>query len=599
MILKNNFIMKTLNMLLMLLLAVGSIDLAQSQTTIPWRSTGTKTKPTTTQQAAPQPMQVTPKTGSGIVIGGAVAVNPFTNTSNLTPMADGTNLTVTLLANPGNLPKTLGGNIVEEPVAYAPSISSTPGWTCQSVTKVFSATSDNFLTSEYSATSTSIFPGAIYTATDFLKGNRKAFEYSRNPVEIGVDNVLNTVGSTYRVVDQPTQNQINSAISSIAQTMTGSGEDIKYRIYISESEAEMALNLAADGKFGGFSMSAAYGNRSRERVRVMTIDATKTYFTTSVNLPANGYFSDKSIEQNNANMVAIKNVVWGCRVLANVYITVTNNQDEANFMAQYSGVGTDARGVFNYLKSHSNFESKIDAMVIGGPTGTTTFTASKLEEDISNLMARANYRTARPIAYTLTDMYGNVLGIQSATDRITVPECVPDNAVYTLKNARIEVITGMNDPKNDGSSALFELYNASKQLVASDRSVNNIEFPTGSTHNSNLNIGSTDPNIVGINKFTAGEAHIFFTPINIALGWDEWQIRSIVLNLQFVDQFGAPYPGGNIRLTYDNVNIYLKKDRQRLVIPFSFDGALFNTGGPFQPTGTSNFMNGIQNSLKN
>lgn len=589
--------MKTLNMLLMLLLAVGSIDLAQSQTTIPWRSTGTKTKPTTTQPAAPQPMQVTPKPSTGMVIG--ETVNIFSNPSNTIPMSDGTSITLTLKANQGNLPTNLGGVISEKEVGRYAASSSDPSWNCEYVTKTYTATSDNFLSSEYSATSTSIFPGAIYTANDFLSGNRKAIEFGRNPIEIGVDNVLNTVGPTYRVVNQPTTNEINTAIANIATTMTGSGEDIKYRVYVSESDAEMALNAAVSGRLGDFSVSAAYGNRSREHVRILTIDATKTYFTTSVNLPANGYFSDKNIEKNNANLVAIKNVVYGCRVLANVIINVSNRQDEADFLAKYSGIATEAQGAFNYFTTHSNFESTVNVMVVGGPGGTSIFNAATLQRDIENLMARANYRNARPIAFTLTDINGNILGIQSATDQITVPVCTPTGAVYTLKNAMIEVITGSNDPKNDGSSVSFGLYNAAKQLVAEDKSVNNIEFPVNSTKDFNLIVNSTDPNIVGRKAFATGEAHIFFTPVNIAFGWDEWHIRGIKVYLQFVDEKSAPHPNGEVRLHYDNLNIYLKKDRQRLVIPFSFDGATFNTGGPFQPTGTSNFMNGIQNSLKN
>ncbi|MBK7649904.1 MAG: hypothetical protein IPJ20_02940 [Flammeovirgaceae bacterium] len=93
----------------------------------------------------------------------------------------------------------------------------------------------------------------------------------------------------------------------------------------------MALNVAAGGSFAGFSVSAAYKKHSNEHIRILTIDATKTYLIASVNLPANGYFADKSFEQNNANLVVIKNVVYGCRVLANVIITVTNDQESVDF----------------------------------------------------------------------------------------------------------------------------------------------------------------------------------------------------------------------------------------------------------------------------
>jgi len=88
--------MKKLNLTIALLILCGWATMAQSPTRIPY---GTKTRLTTIQPATPQPMQVTPKTGTGMVIAGTA--NTFTNLSNTIPMADGTNLTVTLKATPG------------------------------------------------------------------------------------------------------------------------------------------------------------------------------------------------------------------------------------------------------------------------------------------------------------------------------------------------------------------------------------------------------------------------------------------------------------------------------------------------------------------
>ena len=585
--------MKTITLFLMLLLASWSLTMAQSPSGIPWKNTSTKTLPTTTQpKAAPQPMQVTPKTGTVETITLPKAE------SNTVTMGDGTRLTITLLPGQTNLPSNLGGSVNEMEITRTPMNSNDPSWNCQSVTKSFSATSNNFLNNDYSGISATIFPGAIYNAKDFLTGNRKSFEYSRNPVEIGVDNVLNTVGPTYRTLNQPTQNQINTAIASIAQTMNGSGEDIKFRVYISESDAEMALNAAAGGSYAGFSLAAAYKNNSRDRVSILTIDATKTYFTTTVNMPANGYFSDPSIAQNNGNMVVIKNVVFGCRVLANVVIKNSNRQDEINFNASYKGVSVNADLAFNYFKSHQNFESTVNGIVIGGPSGTSIFNAATLREEIQALMARADYRSARPISYTLTDLNGNILGIQSATDQITVPVCTPKNSVYTLKNARIEVSTGSNDPKNDGSKAYFRLYNSQGITTASSTGDNNIEFPVNSTKPLPLIPGARDDRFVKapvvdlskaliLDSFTSGYLDISFSPVQIFAGWDEWQIRGVDVYLQFVDQSGMPFPGNNynneIKLTYSNMNVFLKKDRSTLRLPFTANGTQFIAGGAFQP----------------
>jgi len=578
---------------------------------IPFGGKGTYTKaaPTVTQPATTTMTRKTTPVASGTEIGGVV--NVFSSLSNTIPMADGTRLTITLLSGQTNLPTNLGGAVTEKEIIRTPMNSNDPSWKCQSVTKSFSATSNNFLDNDYSAISSTIFPGAIYSARDFLTGNRKPFEYGRNPIEIGVDNVLNTVGLTYRTVNQPTQNEISTAIGNIANTMNGSGEDIKYRVYISESDAEMALNAAAGGNFAGFSLDAAYKNNSRERVRVLTIDATKTYFTTTVNLPANGYFADKSIEQNNGNMFIIKNVIYGCRVLANVIIKNSSSQDEVNLMASYKGVGTDANLAFNYFKSHQNFESAVQALVIGGPAGTSIFNAATLREDIEALVRRANYRTARPISYTLTDLSGNILGIQSATDEITVPECVPNLSDYRLSKVTVDIKTG-TDPKDQGSLAEFDLYtNTPDKKTAYNTytsSAINIEFPTttGFTgYSIDLSPVSSDPYGKNIaDQVNGSYLDIFFTPKQIFAGWDEWNIKGITINMIFKDQFGTELP---VKIEQANQNIWMRKNEQRLRIPFTIlDPKNVNVGSPFMPTnqqpgqGTiGNIMEQIKNNTKN
>jgi hypothetical protein len=61
---------------------------------------------------------------------------------------------------------------------------------------------------------------------------------------------------------------------------------------------------------------------------------------------------------------------------------------------------------------------------------------------------------------------------------------------------------------------------------------------------------------------------------------DSWGL----IYLQFADQNGVPYPGiSEFPIRFDNLNVYLKKDRQRLRLPFSFNGSSFVAGGAYQP----------------
>ncbi|MBK7649905.1 MAG: hypothetical protein IPJ20_02945 [Flammeovirgaceae bacterium] len=206
--------MKTLNLFLILLLMCGGIAMAQ---VIPY---GPKTKSTTTNKAYPQPMQVTPKAETSLESNGMA--QGFSNTSNTVSITGNSNLTVTLTANAQNLPNNLGGQFTETELGRISSNGGDPNWKCDNVAMHYSATSDNFLNSQYSAISSPIFPGAIYKAIDFLTGNRNEITVNRNPIQIGVDNIWHTTGATYRNVAEPSQTMVNNAMSSIASSTTGS-----------------------------------------------------------------------------------------------------------------------------------------------------------------------------------------------------------------------------------------------------------------------------------------------------------------------------------------------------------------------------------------
>jgi len=116
----------------------------------------------------------------------------------------------------------------------------------------------------------------------------------------------------------------------------------------------------------------------------------------------------------------------------------------------------------------------------------------------------------------------------------------------------------------------------------------------------NLDAISPDPTVSGLKAFSTGSLEIFFTPVQIAFGWDEWQIKGAKVYLEFFNEKGEPHPDNpQFQIWYDNLNIYFKKDRQRLILPFTYNGGIFIAGGPYQPTGTSNLMDAIQKSLKN
>jgi hypothetical protein len=598
MIIKNS-VMKKLNILLMLLLAVGSINLVQGQSTIPWRNTGTKTKPTTTQPAAPQPMQVTPKANTGMVIGGVA--NTFSNPSYTYTMPDNTRVTTKLVVNPQNANSNFGGSVRENIINSTPSTSNA-SMNCVTVTKTITAESASFMNSNYSSQSPYIYPGAIYRFTDFFGGTYAMLENGRNPIEVSTDNLANSTGPVFRQVAVPTANNIRTEIANILRPFenSGGGRNIQYRVYSTTNDAELTVKANAGGGFAGFKASGSFSTSNKNEYYYLTIDAIMPMFTLMTSLPANGYFSDKSIESNNKDLIVIQNVVYGCRVLANVEIKKSSNQDDVNFKASFESGSINANAAFDYLKKSNSVTTTVNGFVVGGPEGTTMFNKDRLFEDIQDLLGRATYKAARPIAFTLTDVSGRTLGIQTATDQYTEIVCTPKSSLYKLVSARVEVNTGSNDPKNDGSKAYFKLFNSLGITVASSTGNNNIEFPVNSFKSFDLVVAPTDErygsmpgadalrkaqpanlnDAANLESFKSGYLDITFDAVQIGLGWDEWQITRGVVYLQFQDQNGAGMPP--VVLNYNNLNVYLKKDRGTLRLPFNANGGIFSAGGAFQ-----------------
>lgn len=564
-----------------------------SATLLSPRTQGNYTKASqtgTTQPSAMQPKQISPSS-SGMIITGTIQL----------PMQyrfDG---------------KELGGVTVNtrlEPAQGSsgrlfPSVSvknlsqktdnSDPGSDCSITQKTISATSDNFLNTNYGARTANIYPGAIYAFNDFMSGNYRPIEQGRNPIVLSSTNVSNTSGTVYRNVDDPRSYNILQAISDIVRpysTQVGSG-NIEYQVFESSNNAQLMISVTAGGGYAGFTASGSYKNQDNANYSYMTIDAIKPMYTIQTNIPSNGYFSNPSAVSGSDPLVVIRSVVYGCRVLANVEMRNGNTQEDVNFKAALDAGGVNANAAFNYLRNTNNATKQVNCLVVGGPTTTTVYSDPKtLNEGISNIFAQTTLNMAQPIAYVLSDINGNILRVVSTTDAFTDRDCRPKNSVYRLSSVSVDVTTGINDEKNNGSKVDVELYNSFGALIAEIPNQVNVVFPTNSRQSFNLPLKTNDLAQTGLSAFAkGGYVDIFFDPVQIALGWDEWQISKVQIMLEFRDQNGLLAGGYPITLDYPITNIYLKKNEQRLRVPFTMqltDPSNINTfklipGSMFKP----------------
>ncbi len=515
-----------------------------------------------------------------VVLTNTVPAGNFSNPSNTIVLPDGYRVTTTIRQNPQNLPQNFGGVVRESVASSAQSTDASS--TCTSETKTINANSSTFMNVNYNQQAIQIFPGAIYTFGDFFNGNFRSFENGRNPISISSDNLSNTSGAVFKDIQNPTANNIRAGIASIIQpfSTTSGSAGIQYRIFTTSNDADLSVKLSAGGGYAGFKASAGYtGDQSSKRY-YLTIDAIKPMYTLMSSVPANGYFSDKSIEANNKNLMVIKSVTYGTRILANVEITINKRSDDINFKASFGadsgkGVSANFNAMFNYVKSTSSATSNVNVYVVGGPINITTFDKDKLQEQIMELLTRCNYQTAQPIAYSFADMNGNILGVETATDRFTTRSCVPKEATYKLTGATVQIQTG-KDNKEQGSNASVYLFNSDNVIVFENTS-NNTEFTN--KNEVGLSPKGLADSYISKDAFTknGGYIDIFFDPKQIFLGFDEWNINGVTVTLLFSDPTGV---GGQEphMIDFSNAKATLIKNQQRLRLSFDKN---------FSPTGSS------------
>src|SRR5688572_22848028 len=184
-----------------LLLLVSITTLAQFQQVQKKQTTTPKTQPTVVNN----PVLV------------AKVLHPsgnFTDPSNTFTLPDGRKVTMTLRQKPQNLPGNFGG-VVNETVA-ASDRKDMGDKICNTEVKSINAQSSTFMNVNYNQQAIHIFPGAIYTYTNFFSGNFRALKQGRNLLKIPTDNLPNSTGATFWKVQTPTSENIKAKMRTLS-----------------------------------------------------------------------------------------------------------------------------------------------------------------------------------------------------------------------------------------------------------------------------------------------------------------------------------------------------------------------------------------------
>jgi hypothetical protein len=416
--------------------------------------------------------------------------------------------------------------------------NSPPGFNCVTSTQTFNAQSTSFMNANPNEKGSHLVAGCIYTFDDYSSGSFREFNDARNPVTVYT---TTTVGTNSANIQNPNGQTLSQGISNIvSQFAPGqAGVDYVEQYFSSDNQSDYQIQISAGGSYGAFSGNASFTHNQSEQHIYVTIDVIKPMFTISVQHPQNGYFQEGRTPSANSPLVVVQDVTYGARVLANLDIQISAQTNLGSLGLQYNSGVASARLDFNAIANDKTIKYKINSYFVGVPVTTPITTVQDFDKQISNIFAQSNFRTAVPIQYGLTDLDGNSLGIESATDVFTSTNCTPADEVFTLQSVMATIATG-EDGKNDNSEFWLEIYagtpaNHSKVAVYYD---NRTEFNNKFTPT--LNVGFLpSPQPYTLADFSNGGAVLLRLTAHGHSG-DDWDISDLKLTFNFMSQKGTP-----------------------------------------------------------
>ncbi len=426
--------------------------------------------------------------------------------------------------------------------------NSDPSWNCTVTNESVNAQSTTFMNASKNEQGNHLYPGAIYTFDDYASGNFKAYENGLNPIDV----YTNTqVGVNSFTVQSPTAPSIRQAISNIIGQFApfqGGATVIQQTLY-TDNLTDLSIAISAGGAYDGYSGSDSYNHNQSEHHIYITLDAIKSLYTISVHRPANGYFANGQMPNTNAPLVMVQDVTYGARLLANIDITISSRTDMNKFQFAYNAIAANGFVNVDALAHDASITYKINAYMVGVPTSTGIITTlQNFQQQLNNIFSQSNYRNAVPIQYSLTDLDGNYLGVESMTDQFTVRNCTPAQDKYTLQSVFFSLRSGA-DGKNDDSrfdlSVGMDGGNGIKNGIG-QFSDNQTEYKSGSSLPSQPIIVTNDanhPNGYTLDDFKNGGYVDFYLSCAASLfKSDDWDIAGGQVTFNFVSQKGNPPP---------------------------------------------------------
>ncbi len=455
--------------------------------------------------------------------------------------------------------------------------NSDPAWNCVYTTQTFNAQSTSFMNASVNQKGTSLIPGTIYSFDDYSKGNFREYTNGRNPIVVWTPT---TVGNNSTTIQNPSGQTISQGISNIVSQFspTQSGASGNIQTIYSDNQSDLNILVSAGGSYSGFSGFGITKQDQSQHHIYITYDAIKPLYQIKVDRPANGYFADGKTPVTSSPLVLIQNVTYGTRLLANIDIQTTSKSNYDSLHLKYEDGADQGTLDFSLLAKDKTLSFTGNVYVVGTTINIPIVSLQNFQQQISNLFAQGNFRTALPIQYQLSDLDGNTLGVESITDQFTAPDCHPADEIFYLQSVYATITTG-NDGKNNDSQFWVYIYNQNQN--PSGQEMRGRYSGTGNEY-----LGRYYDDKTEFNNKTGPVTLLLDPPQNSRFTLDDFKNGGVVqLSLKANNHIRDDWDIGDLRLTFKFMSNkgtpYQPQPMDRSYFRFSTDGPtkLYFDGG--------------------
>ena len=344
---------------------------------------------------------------------------------------------------------TAAGDLVEEEVVVTQveeideegniNLLENVAYSCQS--QPFTLSDNPQQIAIYSPDRELLWPGALIQGKSHRDGLGSLLGLTiaqRTPIEVSIPSLAND--DNFRVVDTPSQGEVDQAIGSMIGNATASGlstpSTISFEMNEYYSEKQFALEAGISGNYLNFEGSATGSVETNASKTTITAQFYQKMYEVVVAPPQtpDGFFNEDfsaEVLQRQVDLgrigpdnlpVYVSNVVYGRMMMFSLTSTASASDIRATMQAAYDGIGSSVEVNLSARQQSILQESEIRVTSLGGDADATIATI-RSGNWADYFTDNVELSSAAPLSYTFRNLGDGSIASVGETTEYNITEC--------------------------------------------------------------------------------------------------------------------------------------------------------------------------------